>query len=98
MNLENITDQQPGLVFCSSLSLEDLPLIKSSLKYQFFKKGKKIIERFDDIKNTATSKLEDWLEEDEDISQKSEFDQNSFYTEEKEVRSTRNKREDDPWI
>ena len=98
MNLENITDQQPGLVFCSSLSLEDLPLIKSSLKYQFFKEGKKIIDRFDDIKNNATTRLEEWLEEDEDINQKSEFKRNSFYNKNEEIRSFKNKREDDPWI
>lgn len=98
LNIEHIIDQQPGLVFCSCVSLEDLPLIKSSFKYQFFKEGKKIIDRFDDIKNTAASRLENWLEEDEDINQKSEFNQNSFYNDEEEVRSFRNKREDDPWI
>ena len=50
------------------------------------------------MKNTATNRLEDWLEQDEDINQKSEFDQNIFYNEEEQVRSFRNKREDDPWI
>jgi len=86
------------LVFCSCVSLDDFPLIKSSIKYEFFKKGKKIIDRFDDMKNTATNRLEDWLEEDEDINQKSEFNRNSFYNEKEQVRSFRNKREDDPWI
>ena len=98
LNIEDISDQQPGLVFSSCLSLEDLTLIKSSFKYQFLKKGKKIIDRFDDMKNTASSRLENWLEEDEDINQKSEFNRNSFYNEEEQVRSFRNKREDDPWI
>ena len=98
LNLEKIVDQQPGLVFCSCLSLEDLPLVKSSLKNQFLKKGKKIINRFDDMKNTATTRLEDWLEEDEDINQNSEFNRNSFYNGDEEVRSFRNKKEDDPWI
>jgi len=98
LNLDNIVDQQPGLVFSSCLSLEDLPLIKSSLKHQFLKKGKKIINRFDDMKNSATGRLEDWLEEDEDINQNSEFNRNSFYNKEEEVRPFRNKREDDPWI
>ncbi len=98
LKIENIIDQQPGIVFCSCASLEDLPLIKSSLKYQFLKKGQKIIDRFDIMKNNATSRIENWLEEDEDINQKSEFNQNSFYNEDKEVRSFRNKREDDPWI
>ena len=50
------------------------------------------------MKNTATSRLENWLEEDEDINQKSEFNQNSFYNDEEEVRSFSNKRADDPWI
>jgi len=31
LNIENINDQQPGLVFCESNSLEDLSLIKSSI-------------------------------------------------------------------
>ncbi len=98
LNIKDITDQQPGLVFCSSISLDDLPLIKSSFKHQFFKKGKKIIERFDDMKNNATNKLEYWLEEDEDINQKSEFKQNSFYNANEEEISFRNNKEDDPWI
>ncbi len=97
LKLENIIDQQPGLVFSSCNSLEDLTLVKSSIKNQFFKKGKNILDRFDDMKSSATNKLEDWLEEDEDISQKTEFKQKSFYTDD-ELRSTSNKREDDPWI
>jgi len=40
LNIENINDQQPGLVFCESNSLNDLSLIKSSIKNQFFQKGK----------------------------------------------------------
>ena len=98
LNIEDIIDQQPGLVFCSSLSLEDLSLIKSSLKNNIFKKGKKIINRFDDMKNTAANKLEDWLEEDEDINKNSEFRQNSFYNENQSDRTFRNKKENDPWI
>ena len=99
LNVRDIIDQQPGLVFCSSSSLEDLTLIKSSLKYQFLEKGKKIFDRFDDMKNNATNRLEDWLDEDEDINKKSEFKRNSFYNDENDkVRSFRNKRDDDPWI
>jgi len=98
LNIENIIDQQPGLVFCSFLSLEDLTLIKSSLKHQFLKKGKKIFDRFDDMKNTATNRLEDWLEEDEDINKNSDFKRNSFYNDEEKIRSFNNKRDDDPWI
>ena len=98
LKIEDIIDQQPGLVFCSCSSLEELPLIKSSLKNQFLKKGKKIIDRFDDMKNTATNRLEDWLEEDEEINQKSEFKRNSFYNDNEKESFFRNKRDDDPWI
>ena len=98
LKIEDIIDQQPGLVFSSCFSLEELPLIKSSLKNQFFEKGKKIIDRFDDMKNTATNRLEDWLEEDEEINQKSEFKRNSFYNDNEKESSFRKKRDDDPWI
>ena len=98
LNIQDIIDQQPGLVFGSCDSLDDLPLIKSSLKYDFLKKGKKIINRFDDMKNIATNRLEDWLEEDEDIIKKKEFNQKSFYTKKDKLRSFKNKSEDDPWI
>ena len=98
LNIDEIKDQQPGLVFCSSLTLDDLTLVKSSIKHEFFKKGKKIMNKFDDMKNIASNKLEDWLEEDEDINQNSEFDEKSFYNNERTSRSFSDKREDDPWI
>ena len=98
LNIENINDQQPGLVFCESSSLDDLFLIKSSFKNEFLQKGKKIFTRFDDMKNIAANRLEDWLEEDEDINQKLDFEEKSFYNDEKTSRSFRDKKEDDPWI
>ena len=98
LNIENINDQQPGLVFCESSSLDDLFLIKSSFKNEFLQKGKKIFNRFDDMKNIAANRLEDWLEEDEDINQKLDFEEKSFYNDEKTSRSFRDKKEDDPWI
>ena len=98
LNIENISDQQPGLVFCESNSLDDLSLLKSSIKNEFFQKGKKIIDRFDDMKNIASSRLEDWLEEDEDINQNYDLKQNSFYNEDSSTRVFSDKKEDDPWI
>ena len=50
------------------------------------------------MKNTATNRLEDWLEEDEDINQNSEFEVKTFYNKDDQKRSFRNKSEDDPWI
>ena len=98
LNIENINDQQPGLVFCESNSLDDLYLIKSSIKNEFFQKGKKIIDRFDDMKNIASNRLEDWLEEDEDITKNLDLKQKSFYNDDRTSRSFSDKKEDDPWI
>ncbi len=98
LNIENINDQQPGLVFCKFNSLDDLFLIKSSFKNEFLQKGKKIFNRFDDMKNIAANRLEDWLDEDEDINQNLDFKEKSFYNEEITSRSFSEKREDDPWI
>jgi len=98
LNIENINDQQPGLVFCESNSLDDLFLLKSSIKNQFMQKGKKIFNRLDEMKNEASHKLEYWLEEDEDINQNLDFKSESFYNDDKTYRSFSNKKEDDPWI
>ena len=98
LSIDNINDQQPGLVFCESNSLDDLDLVKSSIKNEFFQRGKKIIDRFDDMKNIASNKLEDWLEEDEDINQNLDFKQKSFYNDDVSSRFYSDKKEDDPWI
>ena len=97
LNIQNINDQQPGLVFCESNSLNDLSLIKSSIKNEFLERGKKFIDKFDDMRNKASSRLEDWLEEDEDINQNLYFKQKSFYNEKISESFSQNK-EDDPWI
>ena len=86
------------MVFCEINSLDDLSLIKSSIKNVFLEKGKKIIDRFDDMKNIASNRLEDWLEEDEDINQNLDFKQKSFYNDDIKSRSFSEKKEDDPWI
>jgi len=98
LTIDNINDQQPGLVFCESNSLDDLPLLKSSIKNEFMQKGKKIFDRFDDMKNIASNRLEEWLEEDEDISQNLDFKQKSFYNNDRTSIPFSEKREDDPWI
>ena len=98
LNIENINDQQPGLVFCENNSLDDLSLLKSSIKNEFLQKGKKIFNRFDDMKNIASHRLEEWLEEDEDINQNLDFKQKSFYNDDISTRSFSDKKEDDPWI
>ena len=98
LNIENINDQQPGLVFCENNSLDDLSLIKSSIKNEFMQKGKKIFNRLDDMKNIASNRLEDWLEEDEDIGQNLDYNQKSFYNNDRTSIPFSEKKEDDPWI
>ena len=110
LNISNIIDQQPGLVFIDFNSIDDMSLTKSSLKNEFFQKGKKIINRFDDMKNIATNKLENWLEEDEynndkvkNIFNSQEQINNENNTDKKfnsdniNLKSSNNK-EEDPWI
>ena len=50
------------------------------------------------MKNIASNRLEDWLEEDEDINQNLDFKQKSFYNEDKTTGFFNDKKADDPWI
>ena len=50
------------------------------------------------MKNIASNRLEEWLEEDEDINQNLDFNQKSFYNENDKKRSLGDNNEDDPWI
>ena len=49
------------------------------------------------MKNIASSRLEDWLEEDEDINQNLDFKQKVFYNDESISRSFSDKKDDDPF-
>ena len=102
LNIKSIIDQQPGLVFCSEESLDDFVLIKSSIKNEFFKKGKNLFDKFDDIKNIATNKLEGWLEEDDIYSSKIVSDDeqllNNKINSDVSNSNFSNNKENDPWI
>jgi len=114
LDIDRITDQQPGLVFCSLETLDDLPIVKSSLKNQILKKSKIFFDKFDDIKNIASDKLEDWLEEENyDDNNEFQYDEtfknnnskNKIRYKEKNLnsdninlKSSQNKKNDDPWI
>ena len=104
LNIKSITDQQPGLVFCSEESLDDFILIKSSIRNEFLKQGKNLFNKFDNFKSIATNKLEDWLEEDDVYSTKfvSEDDQllnkNNKINSDANNSNYSNNRENDPWI
>ena len=115
LNVENILDQQPGLVFSRFKSLDELEIVRSSFKNEFFKKSKTLVDKFDDMKNIAANRIEDWLEEEEvgEYSSQSEnqnlFEDDSifktknnqekkFYSDNIDSKSSRIKREEDPWI
>ena len=102
LNIKSIIDQQPGLVFCSEESLDDFVLIKSSIKNEFLKKGKNLFDKFDDIKNIATNKLEDWLEEDDIYSSKIVSDDeqllNNKINSDVSNSNFSNNKDNDPWI
>ncbi len=104
LNIQSITDQQPGLVFCLEDSINDFILVKSSLKNEFFKKGKNLFNKFDDFKSLASNKLEDWLEEDDVYDTKFVEDDDQFLNKKNKVnldannKNYSNNRENDPWI
>ncbi len=104
LNIQSISDQQPGLVFCCEESLDDLVLVKSSIKNEFFKKGKNFFNKFDDIKSIATNKLEDWLEEDDVYPQNIFSEDDQLLNENNKSNSDAfnanisNNRDNDPWI
>ena len=50
------------------------------------------------MKNIASNRLEEWLEEDEDISQNLDFKEKSFYNYDRTIETFSEKKEDDPWI
>ncbi len=62
-DLEKIVDQQPGCVSSNINNIDELPLIKSSLKQDLLKKSKKFKENFLELSNIANQKLEGWLDE-----------------------------------
>ena len=104
LNLKSIIDQQPGLVFCQESSLDDFILLRSSIKNEFFKKGKDLFNKFDDIKSIASNKLEDWLEEDDIYGTEILSEDDKILNKNNKINSDvnnvnySNNRENDPWI
>ena len=76
--------------------------IKSSIKNEFLKKGKNLFDKFDDIKNIATNKLEGWLEEDDIYSSKIVSDDeqllNNKINSDVSNSNFSNNKDNDPWI
>ena len=110
LNIKSIVDQQPGLVFCSEKNLNEFTLIKSSLRNEVLNKSKILFNKFDDMKNIASNKLENWLEDENNYRENKEISveditNRSIYNKDKNLnfdninlKSSDIKREDDPWI
>ena len=63
LQVNDIKDQQPGSVFSNFLSINDLPLIRTSIREELLQKSKGLRFQFEEFTNKASSKLEGWLEE-----------------------------------
>ncbi len=63
LDIDRIYDQQPGMVSTSLLTLDDLPLIKSSFRQKLLRKSQEFKNQFDEFKSVASDKLEGWLDE-----------------------------------
>ena len=64
-DLDRIVDQEPGCVTSNINSLDELPLLKSSIRQDFLKKSRKIKDNLLEFSTLANQKLEGWLDENE---------------------------------
>ena len=63
LSIDKIKDQQPGIVLTDLRTLDDLPLVKSSIRQNLFKKSKLFRDQFQEFSDQASVRLEGWLEE-----------------------------------
>ncbi len=63
LSIDRIIDQQPGMVVCSSDSIDDLPLSKSSIRQDILRKTRHFRDQFQHFSDIASNKLEGWLED-----------------------------------
>ena len=63
LSINHILDQQPGMVSTDLLSLDDLPISKSSLRQDFLSNSRKWRDKLQKFSNKTTDRLEGWLEE-----------------------------------
>ncbi len=67
LSIDRIQDQQPGIVFSNIDSLNDLPLLKSSIRQEFLTKTREFRSQFQQITQNANTKLEGWLDDRDDF-------------------------------
>ena len=61
--IDKILDQQPGFVSVDFSSIDEIPLIRSSIRQDFLKKTKTLRNQIQDFSDKATDRLEGWLED-----------------------------------
>ncbi len=106
LDLNKITDQEAGCVSSNIISLDELPLLKTSIRQSLLLRSKKLRDNFKDISNIANQKLEGWLDEGpfentvENISDvyKSNYNDDYLYNRDYSTSITDDDSEEDPWI
>ena len=108
LKINQITDQQPGSVFTNLSTIDDLPLIKASIREELIRKSKNLKTQIEDITNIASNKLEGWLEEnaweeENKFSHSREFSDNWIDNDENiyqddDLQYNKKDSEYDPWI
>ncbi len=63
LTLDDIKDQQPGTVLSNLSNINDLPLIRSSIREELLQKSKGFRNQIQEFTDKATNRLEGWLEE-----------------------------------
>ena len=61
--IDHISDQQPGVVFTHLTTLDDLPLVRSSIKQNLLKRSRNWREQIQEFSDQASDRLEGWLDE-----------------------------------
>ena len=61
--IKHILDQQPGMVSINVICLDDLPLVRSSIRQDFLKRSRNWREQIQELGDQASNRLEGWLEE-----------------------------------
>jgi sporulation protein YlmC with PRC-barrel domain len=77
LSISQIIDKQPGSISCDIDTFEDLKIYKASFKEEFLSKSRKWKSQFDDLTNTASDRLEGWI--DDQISEsENQFPEDSY--------------------
>ncbi len=107
----SIIDYQSGFVFTEHENINELLIVKSSLREDFNQNSKTFIEKLNMFKNIASTKVEKWLEEDdiedndsyqsrrEELLKNDDYEYDNLYDENEFFKEKRkSKKNEDPWF